>query len=215
MRCALQHFVQRGAYGGKFLGTHDSLHALEELALLFADVLDEFFPESSKALPVETTGGRASEIIAEKNVFGEKFCDQRLQLEESGSLGKQFLLLCREVDYNFALKLLLDFHLPRLYVDSSRLHCTIKANAQRQRVLVLPRKRDQVRVTQHAAIIHDADCWLPLGLMEYRLLMGRAVVDARVYIGSLVRGSLLTPAGDHSLPSYRRVSQSVRTRSHS
>jgi hypothetical protein len=48
---------------------------------------------------------------------------------------------------------LLDFRLPRQHVQITCLHGAIDADAQRQRMLVLMRERDEVYIAQHLTII--------------------------------------------------------------
>jgi len=173
LRHIFQRFVQCRPQRGKLLGVHDFLHSLEELALFFADVLGQLVAEISQAFLVETAGGGACEVVTEKGVLGEKFVYQGLHLRKARCCRKQFLLFGREVDADLLFKLLLDLRLPGFQINLSRLNRTIEAHAQRQRVLVLAGKRDQVRVTQHTAMINDG--WPRTG------------VDARAYIGKLAR----------------------------
>ena len=103
-----------------------------------------------QALQTEAATARAGEIFAKKIVLGEKFLHQRPQLLKSRRRRKQFLLFRREMDPNLHFKLLRDFGLPSLQVNLSGLNRTVQPYAQRQRVLMLPRKRDEVFITQHA-----------------------------------------------------------------
>jgi len=118
-------------------------------------VHDQLLPETGQALPVKTAAGCSRETITKLGVVNQEFAYQVLQLRELLCRRKQFLLFRREMDFNLALELLLDFRLPGLQVNFSRLQRTIEAHAQRQRVLVLPRKRDEAGVTQHVAMIYE------------------------------------------------------------
>jgi len=88
-------------------------------------------------------------------MLAEKLVNQRLQFSKSRRSRKKFLLFCRKVNSNFAFEQLLDFSLPRLQINLSALHSPIKPHAQRQRMLMLARERDQVFIAQHPAIIND------------------------------------------------------------
>jgi len=89
-------------------------------------------------------------------MISEKFFYQRLQLNEVRGCGEQNLLFRSKMNSNLSFELLLDLSLPSFKIDFACPKCTIKPDAERQRMLVLPRKRDQVLVAQHREIINDA-----------------------------------------------------------
>jgi hypothetical protein len=119
-------------------------------------------------------------------MFGEKLVNQRLQFGKPCRSRKQFLLFRRKVNSNFTFEQLLDFSLPRIQINLSALHSPIEPHAQRQRMLMLARKRDEVFIAQHVAIITDEG-----------FRRASTVKDARAYI-VLSRRS---PPASHSRPS--------------
>ena len=134
---------------------HQLLHLFEELAFFLADVLAEGCGEESEAFAVETVSGGAGEVVAQKFVLVEKFCDQRLQLGEFCGRGKEFLFFRGKMNQDFVVEVLLDFVLPSFEIDFSRLQGAIDAHAKGKRVLMLARERYEILVAQHRTMIND------------------------------------------------------------
>ncbi len=76
----------------------------------------------------------------------DKLLNQRNQISRLSRRGEHNLFFCCEMHLDFALKLLCDLGLPCSQIVLPDRGGSTNANAQSQRVLVLPGKRNQVLV---------------------------------------------------------------------
>ena len=91
--------------------------------------------------------------IAQQNVSDDQFLDQGPQLGKARRHRKQLFFLGGKMKCNFLFEDLLDLRLPCFQIDIARLDGAIQAHAQRQAVLVLVGKRNQVLVSKHVSLL--------------------------------------------------------------
>jgi hypothetical protein len=145
----VQGGIKRAADFRQFGGREQPLAAFEQLAFFFADVSGEELAEVAQASGVQLAPFRAGKIFAQPGMLGQQLLHQRLQFGESRGFGEENLLLGGEVPANFQVEHGADLRLQRVQVGGACLEGAVNLHAQRQRVLVLVRKRDQVAVAQH------------------------------------------------------------------
>ena len=153
---ALQRRVQRGTHCGQVLRREQSLAAFKQLPFLFADVSGEKPGKFTQAVAIQFARLGAAEIVAQQGVLAEQLVHQRLKLRKISRRGEQGLLLSGEMPADFQVEHGADLRLQGLHIRGSGLQRAVNLDAQGQRVLVLMRKWDQVRVAQHGAIIPRA-----------------------------------------------------------
>src|ERR1700690_2072354 len=102
---------------------------------------------------MQGASGGARKEIAQQNMSGQKFLNQRLQLGKARGHRKQLFFFSAEMKSDFLFKDLLNFRLPRLQIDLSRLDGTVQTHAQRQAMLVLVGERNQVLVSKHVYLL--------------------------------------------------------------
>ena len=145
-----------------------------------------------------------------------KFLNQRLQFGKARRHRKQLFFFGGKMEGDLLFEHLLDFGLPCLQIDPSGLNGAIQAHTQRQAMLVLVGERNQVLVAKHVYPIFCAErpernhSRAPAG--DARHLERAREFDER-------NREVDSGAGGHRLGCFldrrRRVSQSVRTLSHS
>jgi hypothetical protein len=146
----------------------------------------------------------------------EQLLDQGLQFGKARGYRKQLLLFGGKMKGDLLFEDLLNFRLPCLEVDSAGLNGAIQAHAQRQAMLVLVGERNQVLVTKHVYLF---SAWPGRSATKAAPRLVTPVTLKEPV--SLMRGTgrwiqaLAVTAWAASLAASRRVSQSVRTLSHS
>ena len=132
-------------------------------------------------------------------MLGEKFLYQRMQVRKCSSDGKHDLLFRRKMCSDFQRKNLPNLLRPCFAIYIPRLQGTIEAHTQSQRVLMLARKRDEIFITQHTA----------------KGATGAPLASHTCPTADYQAPALMASGSTQSLRTGRKVSQSVRTLSHS
>ena len=153
IRSIRQRLLQGRAQGGKLFRSHQPLHAFKQLAFFLADVGCQLFYQRLQPGHVQFASGGARKEITQQNVAGEKFLDQRLQLGKASSRRKQLFFFGGKMKGDFLFEYLLDLSLPCFQIDLAGLDGAIQAHTQRQAMLVLVGKRDQVLVSKHVYLL--------------------------------------------------------------
>ena len=122
-----------------------------------------------------------------------------MKVGKSKSGGKYDFLFCCKVGGDFLRKNLPNLLRPCFAIYIPRLQGTIEAHTQSQRVLMLARKRDEIFITQHTA---KGATGAPLASHTYPTADYQAP-------------AVMASGSTQSLKTGRKVSQSVRTLSHS
>ena len=165
---------------------------------------------------MQFASGGARKKIAQQNVAGEQAPDQGLQFGKARGHRKQLFFFGGKMKADLLLKHLLDFGLPCLEIDPAGLNGAIQAHAQRQAMLVLVGERNQVLVTKHVYLFSARP-----GRSATKAAPRLVTPVTLIKPVSLMRGTgrwiqaLAVTAWAASLTAGRRVSQSVRTLSHS
>src|SRR3954451_18150752 len=129
------------------------LHLLEELALFFADVIVQELAQPQQVRRGELVLLRAVEDLAQLDVFDKQSADQWPQLGDVLGGGEDDLFFRLEVPADLRLPRSRDFAVPMLEVEVAGLRGALDIDAERERVVVLLRERDEGRVALHASSI--------------------------------------------------------------
>ena len=98
---------------------------------------------------MQGAGGGAGKEITQQNMSSDEFLDQRLQFWKSRRCRKQFFFFGGKVKRDLLFEDLLNLRLPCFQIDPARLNRPIQTYTQRQTMLVLVGKRNQVLVSKH------------------------------------------------------------------
>src|ERR1035438_4299192 len=137
----------------EFFRPHPLLHGLEQLSLFLSDMRGEQFREPFQFALVHHALSGVEKVLSQSLVFAAEFFHQQDELGETTGGGKQNLLLRREMEPNFVRVVLVRFELPLAEIHGAGLQRPTQPYTERQRMVVLMRKRDQVRVAPHGSII--------------------------------------------------------------
>ena len=151
--------LERCADRGEFVCAHHLLHALEQLAFLCADVLRQQLGCGKHLF----TRGRVGpcKVISQLSVLAAQTCCQWPEvLKAVGGREDQLFLRSKMRAAFTGIKFFQFAPEPRQcrFVEIVPCKPTTHANAQRQPMLMLMRKRKQIAIAQHAAILLAQSC---------------------------------------------------------
>src|SRR4051794_36675287 len=118
------------------------LHLLEELALLFADVIVQELAQAEQVRRGELILLRAVEKLPQLDVLEKQSADQRTQLRDVLGGGEDDLFFRLEVPADLRLPRGGDLAVPMLEVKLAGLRGAFDVDAERERVVVLLGERD-------------------------------------------------------------------------